>query len=479
MRRPDLGAIGRVVVVSLVIGAAGVTGATSARAQTRRDAGAAGAKRASDAGVEAGALPAAAMGLAPPLTSDDDTLPAGHPQVPPGDGDDGQGDVEPDANPHAHAGKAGAMPGVFEPPPDTETPDTSLAPGTIEVELRDADDHPLANESITLGMLINSIAKGDSRKHLQATTNDKGLVVFPGLETAQNIAYRVSSGFQGGSFAATPFQLGSVKAMKVVLHVYPVVHDLGGALIVCEATVAAELRDDRFQVEEALTVYNLGRTAWQPDDVRMALPEGATAFNAQQTMSDQGVDEVKGTAKLRGTFPPGRHPVEFRWQIPWSGDQDVDFDVGLPPHVAIARVMMPATSTIKLSAAGFPPTDVRRDEQGQSFLVTEKRLRPDDAKINSLAIGIHDLPTPGPGKWVATTLAGSAVFIGLGLAFGTGRKRSRDVHDRNQKISRDVLLEELAGLERARVSGEVGPRTYERTRRELLVGLARALGGST
>ena len=80
--------------------------------------------------------------------------------------------------------------------------------------------------------------------------------------------------------------------MHVVLHVYPVTRDLGTALIVCEAAVAAELRDDRIQIEEALTIYNLGRTAWQPDDVRMALPEGFTAFNAQATMSDQGVDEV-------------------------------------------------------------------------------------------------------------------------------------------------------------------------------------------
>ena len=61
-------------------------------------------------------------------------------------------------------------------------------------------------------------------------------------------------------------------------------------------------------------------------------------------MSDQGVDEVERHArKLRGTFPPGRHAIEFRWQLPWSGDKDVDFDVGMPPHVAIARVMMPAT----------------------------------------------------------------------------------------------------------------------------------------
>ena len=129
--------------------------------------------------------------------------------------------------------------------------------------------------------------------------------MFSGLDTASNIAYRVSSGYRGGSFAASPFQLGQVKAMHVVLHVYPVTRDLGTALIVCEAVVAAELRDDRIQVEEALTVYNLGRTRLAARRRAHGAARGFTAFNAQATMSDQGVDEAGGTAKLRGTFPPG------------------------------------------------------------------------------------------------------------------------------------------------------------------------------
>jgi hypothetical protein len=462
MRRPDLRSVGLGALVAV-----GLSGSAYARERAGLDGGI-DASRGRDASAgDAGAIAlGASQGDAPPL-SDEEELPDGHPAV-----DDA------DANPRAHAGRSGAMPGVFQPPDDVETPDPSMPPGTIVVELHDADDHPVPNETITLGILINSIAKGDSRKHLQATTNDKGVASFSGLEIAGNIAYRVSSGYEGGSFAASPFQLGQAKSMHVVLHVYPVTRDMGGALIVCEATVAAELKDDRIQVEEALTVYNLGRTAWQPDDVRMSLPEGFTAFNGQATMSDQGVDENSGSAKLRGTFPPGRHPIEFRWQLPWSGDKDVDFDVGLPPHVAIARVMMPATSSIKLSAVDFPAADLRRDEQGQSFLVTEKRLRPDDAKMSSLSIGLHDLPTPGPGRDIAVGLA--ALGIGIGLYFAsTGRMRARKGAAQNLRLSRDAILEELAGLERAHASGEVGPRTYERARHDLMVSLAHALGATT
>jgi hypothetical protein len=396
-------------------------------------------------------------------TSDDEELPPGHPALD-------------DSNPHAHPGGGQGMPGVFQPPEDTENEDPTLAPGSIAVTLRDADDHPVPHETVMLGILINSIAKGDTRKHLQAESDDQGRALFTGLDTASNVAYRVSVGYQGGSFAATPFQLQQAKAMRVVLHVYPVARTIQEALIVCEATVAAEVRDDRIQIEQAFTVYNLGRTAWQPTDVHLALPDGYTAFNAQASMSDQGVDEAHGHARLHGTFPPGKHAVEFRWQLPWSGDKDIDFDVGLPPHVAIARVMMPAAGDIKLVASGFPPPEVRHDSQGQTFLVSERRLRPDDPHLDTLAVGIHDLPTPGGGRWVATFLATCGVLVGLVLA---STRRGRSTDPEQSKGSREGILEELAGLERARAAGDVGPRTYERARRELMSALARTLRTAT
>jgi hypothetical protein len=40
------------------------------------------------------------------------------------------------------------------------------------------------------------------------------------------------------------------------------------------------------------------------------------------------------------------------------------------------------------------------------------------------------------------------------------------------------LLDELEDLERSRLSGDVGPKTYERMRRELLDALARTLSAA-
>jgi hypothetical protein len=328
----------------------------------------------------------------------------------------------------------------------------------------------MPGEIVTLGILINSVANGDSRSHQQATSDSAGQAVFSGLQTASKIAYRVSVVHAGGQFAAPPFQLQQAKNMRVVLHVYPVTGDVSVAVVVCEVAVGAEVRDDRIQLEEAITVDNFGRTAWVPDDVRIALPEGATAFDAQMSMSDQGVTEADGNAHLHGTFPPGQGVVDYRFQLPWSGEKDVDFTVGLPPHVVIARVILPAGTDVKLAAQGFPPAAVKRGEDGRSFLVAERHMRPEDPKLTSLSIGIHDLPTAGPGRLFATFIAGAGVLLGLGLAFGSrGNPLTAAGGPETRRAS---LLAELQELTRARAQGEVSPKTYERARRELLDAIA-------
>jgi hypothetical protein len=389
----------------------------------------------------------------------DEELPAGHPEV--------------GANPHA--GPSSAPPGVFQPPADANKEDPSLPAGTIVVDLRDADDRPVSRETVHLGILVNSIAKGDSRKHEEATTDEEGRATFSGLDTLSNIAYRVSVGYQGGSYAAQPFQMSQGKSMRVVLHVYPVAHDLRRASVAIQSILETELRDDRLQIEQAITVYNLGRVAWQPDDVRLVLPSGYTAFGSETMMGDEGVDDAHGAAQLRGTFPPGQKMVVFRWQLPWSGDADIDFTVGMPPNTAIVRLMMPASSSVKLEASGMPPAVLRQNPQGQSFLVTERQVTRDDPRLTTLTVGIHDLPTPGPGRTVATLLAAVGVALGIYLAtMGRPRSGARKAG----RDEREALLAEIADLELAHISGDVGPRTYERARRDLVDALARCLAPS-
>jgi hypothetical protein len=211
--------------------------------------------------------------------------------------------------------------------------------------------------------------------------------------------------------------------MRVRLHVYPVTRNLNKALIVTRVALYAEMKDDRVQLEQAVTIYNLGRVAWVPDDVVIGLPEGFTALTGQQAMGGEGVDSVeKRGAKLRGTFGPGQHPIEFRWQLPYDGEKDVSFDETLPPNVAVMQVMAAASQQMRLVVGGFPDAQPRTDAQGERLLLTERQMRRDDAPLTKVHVELRDLPTAGPEKQIATGLAGLGVLAGVAYAFSVRRR---------------------------------------------------------
>jgi hypothetical protein len=417
-------------------------------------------------------------------------MPAGHPDpnggvipagpLPRGDGDEDEEDPEnlPPGHPTMPSGQpeqaaqAATNPAVFDPPPDTEVEDPNLPKGTIVVELRDADNAPLPHTDLTVGILHQSVAKGESREHKPAVTDDRGLARVEGLETGSGIAYRITVVQGGATFAAMPFQLPASRGEHVTLHVYGVSHDLQNALIVMQGILFAEVKDDRIQIEQVLTIFNLGRTAWVPDDVVLRLPPDFTALSAQQSMSDQGLDSLdKVGGRMKGTFAPGRHEMQFRWQVPYSGERDIEFDVGLPPHVAVMRVMAGGAQGVKLIVTGFPDAQAKNDAQGARILVTEKQVKRNEP-IESIHMKLDGLPTPGSGRVIATCLAGSGVILGIWLGVGGGAPARRPNRDKGVRAR---LLAELLELEEAHRAGDIGPKTYERARRELVDAIARTL----
>lgn len=443
----------------LALGASAGFGARPARAQAVADA--------SPPGVVRARAPTA--GGHPP--SEGSLMPVGgNPQ---GEGDEDEDEPLPPGHPATTAKPGTGAPGVFTPPSDTESEDITLPPGTIALELRDARNHALPETGVTLGILHQSVAKGESREHKAAISDMNGNARFDGLETGSSIAYRITVSTDGATFAALPFQLPAQKGMRVVLHVYPVSRDIQEASVVLQGVLFVEVKDDRLQIEEVFTVFNLGEVAWLAERVMMRLPNEFSALAAQQTMSDQGVDSIeKQGGQLHGTFAPGRHEVQFRWQLPYSGENAVDFDVGLPPHVAAMRVLAGASRGSKLRVTGFPEAEPRADPQGRRVLLTEKQLRRDEP-ITDIHVSLDGLPTPGPGRIIATLLSGFIVTMGLAMAL-TRAGRASEITD--DKSRRALLLAELAELVRARETEDVGLRTYERRRREIIDAIASTLG---
>ena len=202
------------------------------------------------------------------------------------------------------------------------------------------------------------------------------------------------------------------------------------------------------------------KTAWVPDALVLRLPPGFTALASQPLMNDQGFDSIERQgAQLRGTFAPGRHDLEFRWQLPYHDEHDVAFDVGLPPHVATMRVMVAARPETTLAVPEFPEPERLADRQGQRVLFTERQLRPEHP-LTSVHVIIAGLVAPSFARFVASGMAALTTLFGLVLGF----RRSTRPRVGVDKLRAD-LLGAVADLESARLRGDVGPRTYERARR--------------
>jgi hypothetical protein len=355
-----------------------------------------------------------------------------------------------------------------EAPADTAVDDPTIPPGTIELRVQDGAGKPVGRQAVTLGIVFNSVAKGESRKRVTLSTDDLGVVRFTNLEIASGVSYRPTITRDGATFAVSPFGLNVKNGIRALLHVYPVTSDVEQALIVSQTTLYAEVKDDRIQLQQVFTLYNFSRKAWlPPTDTLMSLPPSYTAFAAQQGMSDVGVDAVEGKGvRLRGTIGPGQHSVEFKWQLPYTGDSEVKFDVGMGPHMAAARVIAPASKGMGMEVEGFDPVKLSTDGQGQRALITEKQLRREDPPLKSITVTIKGLPTEGPGKILATMLAFGGIVMGLVLG-------SRKPPPRDTKRERAQLLAALEGLELGHRDGSIGPKTYERARRELIDDLAR------
>ena len=425
------------------------------------------------AGAAAGAAgsPRSPRGAGGAIPQDDgdaegQTLPSGHPST---------AGAQAGADAHTHAGGnggGGQQPGgVFEPPPDLTEEAMDLAPGIIVAQIVDPTEKPLPNAMVTLGILNNSVAKGESRKKIVRQANAQGELRFEHLETDSHIAYRVTVPMDGATFAANPFRLPEKHGMRVKLHVYPVTHDVEQALIVTQAIVYVEMKDDRVQIQEAISVWNFGAVTWVPENVILTLPSGFTGFSTQQGMTDTGVDSVdKVGVKMKGTFTPGRHEIEFRWQLPYDGEAQVLVDAGMPPHLAAARTMAPASKSMVFSATGFPPAVSRTDGQGQRVLVSERQLTRGEAPLKALHVELRDLPTQGPGRYIATslTVVGLATGIALALQGMSARDRRSGSRKKDQRDIRKELLAELVELEDARKRGDLGPQTYARARREMI-----------
>ncbi len=355
---------------------------------------------------------------------------------------------------------------------------TDLASGTIEVNVLGPTGAPEKDVSVRLGIVESSILKGDQRSAQFAVSDEQGVARFSGLQTTSSFAYRPLVEREGAKFEATPFRLSSERGTRVRLSVYPVTRSVEGLRLGMVVAVYMEPKDDRIQFEELVSVYNLSSSAWLPQkSERILLPEGVTGFQAQEGMTDTGIEkeEEKETgkvyARLRGTFGPGEHRLMFSYQVP-SEKARFEANLAIPARTAQLRIMAARSGKLKLDVPGMPEVRDVTLENGMRVWGTEISFDKQSGNPSSYAAALSGLPSRG--IW-PTVVTGVASLLMVGAAVGAFLRRRRGMTGGELSELVAELKEAQAGLKDARAAGEVGPQTYAREMQKLQERLARAL----
>lgn len=418
----------------------------------------------------AAAAPNAQAGSAPGPVDPNAPLPPGHPSMaaaPSTEADDGTDSELPSG--HPPAGSSSDLPKPME---DRVGPARDLRPGAVEVVVQDGRATPLSGVVVTLGILKQEVAEGDSREHRTATTDAIGVARFDALPTGMAYSYRAVVESGGASYAVGPFRLDEMTGQRAELHVYPVSRDLKGVLIGARGTVFVQPREDVFAVEATFNVINVGTTTWVPEGVKLELPPGAKAFRASESMSDTRVEKTKsGELLLLGTFSPGQHEVGFQFQIDNNHDSAKTIEVPMPPRLFEMRVFAERASGMTLEVRGFPDSQSLDGDNGTPLLGTMKQLARGEAPIEKVELRLANIPIPSPGRWYAVAAA-AAIAIG-GLLQIARKRQASQAQTGAVAEAEGLLLDELVEIERLHTLEKIGPRTYQEVRSELLDALAR------
>lgn len=367
-------------------------------------------------------------------------------------------------------------------------PAPDLQPGDIEIRLSSNDANLLDNQDIKLSISKQSIAQGNTSSELHAKTNLGGVARFQAQNTATDFVYTVTATVSGAEYSAPQFQFrAGVPGMRVLLPVYKATSDYSQMVLISRGLMAIVPQDNLFAVDLLWRVENYSDTAWVPDpadkNLRYDLPKGATAINIRK---DQGGDarfdqDGDGAIRLAGTFAPGQHDLMLRFHL--AADNNSARLIAFPTGVNMvsARILLDSAPGMNMTIEGFPAPTETRNQDGQRRLIASRDFLSEKIRAPaSLQVQVTGIPTPAAGRGVAVGLA--ALIAAGGLLFSMGRFKAKtptrsQLSKEDRERAGELLLEELIRLEQAFKQGEIGRKTHEAAKRQLLEAYARLGAG--
>jgi len=349
-------------------------------------------------------------------------------------------------------------------PQNTAVPSTELAPGTVRVTVVDLSGRPVEGATVRLGMRAMN-----ARDSKVGTTDADGLVVFSDLETGSSMAYRPNVLHDGATFSTTPFRLELDRGHDVRIVQLPTSHDLRNVVMLAGQS-ALEIKDERLHVVQMAQIANVGGSVYvfPQDGMEIPLPEGFTAFQSAEVMTDQHFTGTDRGFRLSGSLVPGTISLRWAYDLPIKGSH-IELRQPMPFRVHSYVVVTDQVPGLTMEVDRFPPTQTVA-QGDMEFVATEIRLAPTDPELQELVVRLDGIPGPGPERWIALLFAVLACFATLYMLVVGGDAEGSAAAGRGRR--RQELLQEAEEVERLFAANEIGPQFRSRRMEEIVTELA-------
>jgi hypothetical protein len=239
--------------------------------------------------------------------------------------------------------------------------------------------------------------------------------------------------------------------------------------------VVVEIVDDALEVYNVLDFVNTQQSPVDPGKpIVFELPDDAKSLTILENSSPQAKAAGR-VVTVTGPFAPGRTPIQFAYQLPYSSSRTTLRQV-MPLALPQVSLLVRHFDGVQFaSAQAGDQREVTLD--GHPYIASTGPAVPAGQAIELNFSGLpHHVRWP---RWLALALA--ALVAAGGVWFASGKPESiEDVGRQKLEARREQLLAELVKLEEQHLAGRGDPHRYAARRRELVAQLEQVysnLGG--
>jgi hypothetical protein len=336
-----------------------------------------------------------------------------------------------------------------------------LAPGTLELLLRDEAGGPLMELEVRLGQM--RLDEPDETRKFQvrrATSDQLGRVRFTDLPTGEGHGYAAVIEHNQTRLSTEPFRMPAERGMRGQIAALRRTADRSVLRMSEGSRLIIYTSEDSLTFMVVLGLQNGSKEIFDPGPEGLLLPVPEGAVGLQEIPGGAEIEVVAGAGvKLRTPVPPdspGATPTEVRFGYIMHTDGASSFELRQPMPVLMPEplIIVPIKNDLSVEASGLKY--LREDASGTGEKVKLYTL-PTVAAGGTLSLNVSGYPTRDKsGAMIAAVLClalvGGAIIWGRAPRARAGRAAAGTASHDQLLDQREKLFAELCEIERQRRS---------------------------